>query len=480
MKLFYKHKEPIFLLLLLLITVFLRFGQLGYSHFYGDETKALYIRKDVAAHDFLLDQRKGPVQFIAAWFMEQVTGGYSELTTRLPFALAGTFSVFLFYFLVRRLYGLRAAVFASLLFSLNGFFIAFSRTVQYQSFLWLFGLASVLLLWLAFENTLPRFRKLFLLFAGLFLGLAFLSHWDAIFYALPMALILFAGMRDKVFNFKEVLFYFAPPLVFSLAAFYVPYFLNGHYAANFQSYVQRRATGSGQLPSNSLFTYLTYNPYGVGLFLLFYFAFALTKKPALKEAMLLIWFIVPFVVFELVFSNPGTHIQNYIIPLLILAGLGFSRLSKYFERKGKLVAALYYSFTATLMVAFFVFQSWAFIPVFNNGYPWNAPRVQKKEYQLFMYGFPYNRGWDQIRSYSAENSIRTFYTNDNITVGEYYLYGVPATPLVAPKQIPHAYIYVLNNQEGKTLNEEEILRYYELEQEFFIDGVLTAKLYRVK
>ncbi len=474
-----KNKEIVLLFLLFVITVILRFSQLGYSHYYGDETKALYLRKDISATDFLFNQRKGPVQFLVAWTMEQLTGGYNELTTRLPFALAGTISVFVVYLLAKKLYGRKVAFFSAFLFSLNGFFIAFSRTVQYQSFLWLFGLLAIYVVLIALDQTSTKTKNIYLSVSGALLGLAFLSHWDAVFYAIPVVFLVTRAYLNKKIKLTGIMYIFIP--FFAIAAiFYIPYFLNGFYAVNFHNYILRRASGSDQLPSRSVFTFNVYNPYLVGTLLMTYAVFSLKKGLTWKKYFLFSWFIVPFFVFEIIFSNPGTHIQNYIIPLILLAAVGFFTLHNYLFSKNKALGFLNFSVMAVLFVMYLLFQARLYVPALNQGEPWNSIAPLKNKYQMFLYGFPYNRGWDQIREYTKEKSIRSFDTNENVVIGEFYLHGVPATKLVEPQQLPHAYIYIYNNQENKHFSEEKLLEYYDAEMEFFVDGDLSARLYRLR
>lgn len=179
-KFFQKLKvERYVLTFILLITVLLRFPGLGYSHFYGDETKTLYWDKRIPAKEFFLNQRKGPVQFFVVWAVETITGGFDELAVRMPFAVAGTVSVFIFYLILKSWFNKRVGYIGAFLFATNGFFVAFSKTAQYQSLLWLFGLLAVLFAEYSVKKS--RHKKLYLVLSGLSLGLGFLSHYDAIF-----------------------------------------------------------------------------------------------------------------------------------------------------------------------------------------------------------------------------------------------------------------------------------------------------------
>ena len=120
-----------------------------------------------------------------------------------------------------------------------------------------------------------------------------------------------------------------------------------------------------------------------------------------------------------------------------------------------------------------------YIPMFNFGYPWKV-FSPNKTYHLYLYGFPYNRSWDEVGSYLKSKEARNFYTNDNITVAEYYLYGIPSTQLViSEKQYPQYYIYVYDNQEFNSENEKETLpNFYVLDKEFYSNGRVVARVFR--
>ena len=114
--------------------VILRLFNLGYSDYQGDEIKALYLPEDGQNFfSYLMDQRKGPVQFIVTYLLKFLNPDYTnQLVIRLPFALAGILSVFFLYKLVQIHFRKRAALISALLLGSNGFFVAFSRIVQYQ------------------------------------------------------------------------------------------------------------------------------------------------------------------------------------------------------------------------------------------------------------------------------------------------------------------------------------------------------------
>lgn len=449
-----KKYEVCFLIFLFVISAVLRFPQLGYSHFYGDEAKTLFLRKDVSAKDFFLNQRKGPVQFLVVWMMEKVSGGYGEGFIRLPFAVAGVLNVLVFYYIVRELFGSKTASVSSLLYSLNGLFVAFSRTAQYQSFLLLFGFLAI-----GFLLRFCKFPKRILLIASsFFLALAFLSHYDAVFFAIIAFMMLFKFHKDGKVLAKDVLLWYVLPFSILTLPFYFPYIVGGYFVEHTIGYLSRRVLGSvNDRISSSSYTFQIYNPVSL-TWTLYLFAvipvyeFLRSKSFLWGHRVLFVWFLVPFIIFELILSNPGTHILNYVIPLTILAGVGIVRFVDGIE--SLLVKNVFMSFTAAIFLIYFIFDLVIYVPVFNDGYPWRVSkkgsfllRKADKSYNLFLYGFPYYREWEKMNRFHVENGIRSFYTNDNVTVGEYYLFGIPSVAISQTGQMPQYYIFVRDSQQ---------------------------------
>jgi 4-amino-4-deoxy-L-arabinose transferase-like glycosyltransferase len=473
-----KNRLELFLIFtLILFSSVLRFPQLGFSQFYGDETKTLYLDKTVTAGDFLLSQRKGPMQFIVTWFMEKVTGTYSEFWMRLPFAVAGVLSVLVLYLLTRKIFGKRAAVISSLLYSVSGFSVAFSRTAQYQSFLILMGLLSIYFFIKSFTD------KKYLLLSSFAFAISFLFHYDSIFYLVPLMILFYLYASKDRSYLKTLLIYFVIPALVICALFYIPYFVNGYFYSETFGYLTRRLSGKDYLPNNSFYTFLVYNPSLLALFpfllSVLYFIFG---KGKFYRLLFLVWFLVPFVVFEFVFKNPGTHILNYFLPLYIVSGAGFVAVFDKLRNK------LLYLVPALVFTYLFVLTAYVYLPFFHLEYPWvsaNFPLARlsraDKSYNLFLYGFPYNRGWDQIRVFFLnQNGVRGLYTNDNDTVAHYYLKEFNYTPF-GPNFLPQYYISVHDNQEIREDFPEiyKVLdREYVKVREIVVGGKTTALIYK--
>lgn len=462
--------EQTFLLLLVIASFSVRVSGLGYSHYYGDEIKTLYLDKTVAAFEFLLDQRKGPVQFVATWVMEKISGGYNEAWIRLPFSLASVLSVVVFYFVVKKLFGNTAAYFSTTIYAFSGFSVAFGRTAQYQSFLMLFGLLSLLFILLSKQNQ----KKIYLLISALFWSFSVYSHYDGIFFLIPIILIYIGNKKDAVPFIK----YFLLPSVLFLLPFYLPYIIKGYLASNTLNYVSRRMSGSGYLPNSSLYTTGVYNPLYVFFIFMLPGLFSFFTKGDRKLSIVQVWFIAALAFYEVIIKNPGTHIQNYLLPLIILSGVMLSKAGKYMR------------YTAIALLCMYVGISFfTFVPSLNTGYPWKQSsflglRVNKieKKYQLFLYGFPYNRGWERIRMYFEEKKdVNGVFTNDNDSYADYYLRGFAYTR-PGPNFLPQYYVHVIDSQEIDNPKEHflsENAGRYNLEAEFFNGTEPVSRVYKL-
>jgi len=448
-----------------ILTAFVRFDGLGYSDFYGDETKVLYVDKTVSATKFFLDQRKGPVQFFVAWVVEKLSGGFSEYWIRFPFALASVASVVIFDFLIKKLFNDNIAKLATILFSLSGFSVAFGRTAQYQSFLMLLGFLGILSL----TEWLEKKKAVYLLGSALSFSLAFLCHYDAIFYFLPAVFLL--NFRIIKSQFKTFMLCFILPIITATGSFYLPYCLTGFFKTNTLGYISRRLVGSVDfLQNNSLYTFSVYNPFKLfGMFVVLFSVYYILSRIARKERLqrtelaLLIWFLIPFVLLELVFKSPGTHILNYLTPLYVLSSLGLFQLISDVSTKKRIFGNFLKALTVGVIMFQAIYVLQTYVPRFSKGYPWESTGISKK-YQLFLYGFPYNRQWSEIaRVLYSQKGIRGFYTNDNAVVAKYYVNKLNFTEPGA-NFLPEYFVYVKYSQELMIPTPDFLAHYTQVEQ----------------
>lgn len=418
--------------LLILVTGWLRLVNLGYSDYQGDELKALAEpMHGQSMTNFLLDQRKGPVQFILTYLINLAHPSLAnEFLVRLPFALAGILGVYFFYRLTTLLYGRKIAIYAALLLSINGLFVGLTRIVQYQP---LVILCSILALyWLSLAISSPRWAV-----SGLYLGMltwsaAILSHYDGVFIA-PFALYLLsrwyaARMELTASNRRRHLAVSAALGALLLAAFYLPHFIEIRNSTI--EYWLLRLTGEDEptgMPS-SIFTFRLYNPL-LALYL-YVFLGGMAFLRIRKNLLVWIWFLFPWLILEGIIADPGTHIYTYLLPTTILAAFGIITLEDLARRLlGERQSLALVAGGAALVILFLTAVSHFIFVDHTPEYPWEQRRIllwtigaPGGEYRVWAFGFPYNRQWESIGDYVAANQGNGYYaTNENKSIAGYYI-----------------------------------------------------------
>jgi hypothetical protein len=159
------------------IAAAIRFIQLGYAEFHEDEVEVLSLAVRISKGEgyavFL--HRKGPLQVLVPLAFWLLTGPIHEGLARMPFAVANLLGVLTVTCLVTRIGGRGAGLVAGVLIALNGYLVAFSRMVQYQSFVFLLISLSVFCLW-----EVVRSSEKTLIFPGILCtGAGLLAHLEA-------------------------------------------------------------------------------------------------------------------------------------------------------------------------------------------------------------------------------------------------------------------------------------------------------------
>ncbi len=450
-----KIKQNLDSISLLVLAGVLRFVHLGYSDYQGDEIKALFLPDSgQSISDFLLTQRKGPVQFLITYILKIFDPTYSnEFFVRLPFAIAGTLAVYFFYKFLCMHFNKKAAYYSTFFIIVNGFFIAFSRIVQYQSFVILFMVLALYFFSLAAVQKKWSIKGIYLGF--IMWGLSILSHYDGVFIFPFVLFLLLLWLKNQLLDFRALIkrksllnikHAFGAGIVFFvlLALFYIPFIFN--IDAGTQSYWQGRLVGTGGKISNSRYLFSVYQPiYVIHIYTLL-FIFGVIKiayknlgllpvsklfntkikylllpflvRDFFKFAALFLWFFIPFIFLEVIVSIPGTHIYTYLLPLSIILAFGILFIEeiltafsvRFFNNKA---IAQYIAYFGILIVFLFMYAQAFFIFVDHvEEYPWSnkefliwvLPRPSQI-YHLSIFGFPYNRGWEEISSFiTTENT----------------------------------------------------------------------------
>ncbi len=456
---------------ILFIAFILRFINLNYSDFQGDEIKALFLpSNDQSIAEFLFSQRKGPLQFLVTLIVNLFDPNYTnQFLVRFPFALAGLLSVYFFYKVLKLHFGSRIALFASFFLTTNGFFIAFARIAQYQSLVILFSILSLYVLSLAIVEKKWEYKGE--MWSAIFWSLSLLAHYDGIFIAPVLIALLYKWYTTSQISMKRkqsIVLYASLTFLFLILAFYIPFTL--YITQGTRDYWLGRLSGdtSSKL-SSSYYLFTVYQPiYVVHFYLLFFTTAVLSLILSLvpnnyikklekinfvhiifnnaknlifktytvqKFSVVMIWFLVPFVFWEQIVYISGTHIYTYLLPLFIILAGGLVYLENIWDdltKKVNLVKPrMIKNALLTLMLLFITLQSY-FIYVDNTyEYPWQEEKflfwtlhVPTASYHLSMFGFPYFRDWESIGEFiqNHDSSVKYYSTNERDSISRHYIH----------------------------------------------------------
>jgi hypothetical protein len=453
-----------------------RLPYLGFSEFQGDE--AIVMLKAAAAvqgrGDVLFLHKKGPAEILLPTALLALAGRLPESWARLPFALAGLGGVGLIYLLGRELAPKRAGLWAALLLALNGYLVAFSRIVQYQSLVFfLSGLA----LWCGVRFWRAKEREgRYLVLAGLFAGVGLLAHYDGAFVLPPLAYLVWdrwrrAGERRGAVRRLSLLT--LALLAGILLSFYLPFVLHPHFAAA-RSYIGARA--GGQPP------YLNFRHFWINSTIYNSVYYVLVTAALLLVAagwhllrflrgtddrlapVAWCWFAGPFIVYAFLLRDPRTHLYVLFPPWALLAGRtlawGLKRL------RGWQARTVAYGVCGAVCLLSAGYLHLAFLqhsPLYQRTYPqhrsWLYPAPYGDRFpQVGRFGFPYRAGWKVVGTlYEAgilqgdydsneEEPITHWYTRGAVRCSHWPRYMFVAWNVQDEETVP---LHVLGEQYGE-------------------------------
>ena len=203
----------------------LRLPDIGYAEVQGDE--ATIMLKAASAlqgrTDAIFIHKKGPAEILIATMFYGLEDRASEVLVRLPFAFATLAGLAVVYLLGRSMFSPAAGLIAGLLLGLNGFFIGFSRIVQYQSVVFLMSALAIWCAWRLSQSgrgdpesagasdvdppsseqapiSLSSAAKdgapaAWIGLGALFIAIGIMSHYDTVFALPPVAWLLWRRWR---------------------------------------------------------------------------------------------------------------------------------------------------------------------------------------------------------------------------------------------------------------------------------------------
>ncbi len=414
--------------LLLASSFWLRLASLGYSNLPGDEVKSLcQPAAGQSLVDFLLDQRKGPVQYLITCVNRVFDPGLTnQLALRLPFAVANLLAVFVLFLLVRRHFNRSVALYAALFMATNGLIVAFGRIVQYQSITILCTLLALYCFTRAVQD--EKWKVVGLYLGSFAAAVGILAHFDGFFALPPMGYLAYEWWkkyRPALSLRGDLRYLLAAGGVFALllAAFYVPYAL--HLNAYQLDYWQQRLTGASR---NTLGLFRFYDP-GPIIWIYFLLIVLGATRLRLNPASLLLasWLIPPLVFIEFVMSDPRTHFYTYLLPLIILAALGIETVRLGLSRLLRRDLTLLVQAGCVVLFAFLFTITNVILVDHNPEYPWQSKTFLNMTFPggdiQGAFGFPYRRPWSEIAGWFAQtNRLGADYTtNEKLSITSFYM-----------------------------------------------------------
>ncbi|MCR4408061.1 MAG: glycosyltransferase family 39 protein [Anaerolineae bacterium] len=512
---------------LLALAAFYRLANLDYAEFQGDEARVMMHAAQAieGQEDALFKQHKGPLETLVPMGFWLLTGTINEAQARFPFALMNLAALLGVYLLARRWFGDAVALIATALLAINGFFIAFGRVVQYQSFV--FGLGTLALL--CGERFRTEGKGADLVLGGLLLGGGALAHYDVVAVGPAVLYLVVNGWRRQGAGARRT----APLLTavvlgaIVVASFYLPYLRHPFFAETVNYLTGSRVEG-WSLHNNLGDFFLTstiYNStyYVVALALLLggvvvIYLSALSSRRGLFPALFVLgvgavlmfpaawrvgpvnlavlpflavlaglylspradgtfraaltWLAVPSLFYLFVVGYPLTHVYTLYPAWAVLGGLALVGLWRWLRgRWGRgaqavLAVALAGWFITCAYYPLFVFVDHD--PEYKRTYPAHRHPWYWTTYDELpaygYFGFPYRAGWKVIGQLYADGVLHGDYnSNEEEEITNWYTRRAPRS--YCPR--PDYYFVAVNVQDEIPIPAGEVAAYH-------LAGVVTV------
>ncbi|MFX1511936.1 MAG: ArnT family glycosyltransferase, partial [Promethearchaeota archaeon] len=497
-------RELLLLGFIFLITIYFCYFHLEYSEFIADEAEVAFFSKDliIGNSDAVFSYLKGPTQLLVPIPYIILHGYWTELVLRVPFAFAGTIDVFLIFILAKRMFSKTVGLTSSLLYSVTGFNIAFTRLAQYQTILTMTMLLSMLFLYEALkskktETTIRKNTEQNFLLGSFFFAFGIFTHYDMIFFSFPI-IFFFYRLFDLKYFYKDRVSYLALFLfIFFTSIFYVPFVLNPEFTNTVDYYLQHRV-GVGSPPIINLGWLLAslslYSSSYLALFLLIcpFFNF-LKRNLTIELTILIIWFFSFFIPYTLILRRPGSHFYTFFPSWTILSILGLNQLYNVIMEKRidakkdipfknlklnilkiSIFMILFLSLLIPIYYSHMVYIDHESLYVYS--YPENKNEFYFDLHPLeelgWKFGFPYKVGWKVIGFlFKSQQLIGPYFTNEDPRVPDFYTDQQPSKVNVRYYLLVK---YIWNEVE---LNETHIKTTYNLIGIVYVNNKPTISIY---
>ena len=472
---------------IILLAFILRLANLGYKEFQGDEgvimVRAASILTGDEAEIFL--HQKGPVEILFPAAIWAITGTIDDYWSRIPFLWAGLLEVVAIYWLARRWFGRNAGIAACLLFAVGGLGIAFSRIVQYQSFVMLWGTLALI----AAARYREDGRRRHLLLTSAFLAAGLLAHYDAIL-VFPAVLWIVWGrlFRSDRARLGSIALSILLGIII-IGLFYIPFALSPSANRTLDYLLADRVTVSDDTSffgwsGAAVWQMLTfYNSiwYVLGVFLLSMVGLARSLHQR-HEIAAAVYLLVPTLFYLVIVGDPRTHVYTIIPGAVILAGYGAveiwlslrRRSNTFLEVAGMAIAAVWLIMVVIYPVLMFVDISKERQRTWVDNRPWPTlyPVTWEDPPRYGLFGFPHQAGWRAALDIVPESAY-PYASNEEEEITNWYMAQNPRTHCSDAQTI-----LIADNAQDEVYLDSGWLDAYQLHEVITVNGPPGIEIYR--
>lgn len=514
------------LLIILAVAAALRFVNLGYSEFQGDESTVMILAARVLEGEpsAIFEHNKGPAELLTVAAGWRVTGISNEWMARLPFSWANVLAIVMAGLIAQRIRSTSAGLFTFMLLGIEGYVLALGRIAQYQSLVLVLSMMAVLCL----LEFLRSGRSILAVVAAILLAAAGLAHYDAVL-VLPSCLVILAARvwRDRrrgrvwlttaaagLLAMSVLGLYYWPSLqsdyfgnissylskrvgsglrnnlepVFALSAVYDSIYLLGLLAAGVLAQAWRAWRRFGRLGGVAAAGLIVWGLAvlatsvaggavaatwaGVPIWILLAGTLA-SPEQSWPQRALWLWLAVPASFYLFYVVTPYTHVHTFFVPAVIVTGSALADLVEWLQGQSKALrrvalaaGGLVYALCGYYAIHMFVQHA----PEYRRTFPeyripiyW-TPYDEIPDFGLF--GFPYRAGWKAVAQLIETGELSGDYeSNEEPPITNYYLRTVPRRHCPTPDM----YVTAVNVQD------EIFIRWDQVEQDYHPSFFVTVE-----
>ena len=139
------------------------------------------------------------------------------------------------------------------------------------------------------------------------------------------------------------------------------------------------------------------------------------------------WFLPAFIFMVWIFKDSRKHAYTYILPLLIITGLGLDAIVRWLSSRLPARSNLIAPATGLILLLGFSYVSYSLFVDHTPEYPWHPKRLFNMDVPggnlVGIFGFPYSRDWREIGNWfdTLPDEDIPIITNEKERIASFYL-----------------------------------------------------------